>query len=115
MQLEAAKFLWDARQACDLILTFTAGKSFENYQADVLLRSAVERQFEIMGEALNQMSKIDPATAGSIPQLRKVVSFRNVLIHGYSSVDDRAVWTVVADQVQPLRLVLTALLAQSPP
>lgn len=115
MQLEAAKFLWDAHQACDLVLAFTAGKSFEDYQDDVLLRSAVERQFEIVGEALNQMSKIDPVTAGTIPQLRKVVSFRNVLIHGYSAVDDRAVWTVLVDHLQPLRLVLATLLAKSPP
>ena len=115
MQLEAAKFLWDALQACDLILTFTAGKSFENYQDDVILRSAVERQFEIIGEALNQMSKIDPATTNAIPQFRQTVSFRNLLIHGYSTVDDRVVWTVLAEQLQPLKLVLASLLEQSPP
>lgn len=98
-----------------MILTFTKRKSFENYQDDALLRSGVERQFEIVGEALNQMSKIDSATAAEIPQLRKVVSFRNILIHGYSAVDDRAVWTVVAEHVQPLKLVLTNLLSHSPP
>lgn len=107
--------MWDAQQACELILIFTRGKSFENYQDDVLLRSAVERQFEIAGEALNQMSKIDSAVAAEIPQLRKVVSFRNVLIHGYSAVDDRAVWTVAVEHVEPLKQVLTNLLAQSPP
>lgn len=115
MQLEAAKFVWDALQACDLILTFTAGKSFENYQDDVLLRSAVERQFEIVGESLSQMSKIDSATTEAIPQFRQAVSFRNLLIHGYSAVDDRVVWTVLVDHLQPLKLVLAALLEQSPP
>ncbi len=115
MQLEATKFLWDALQACDLILTFTAGKSFENYQDDVLLRSAVERQFEIVGEALNQMSKIDSITADAIPQFRQAVSFRNLLAHGYSTVDDRVVWTVVVEHLQPLKVVLATLVEQSPP
>ena len=115
MQLEAAKLLWDALQACDLILTFTAGKSFENYQDDVLLRSGVERQFEIVGEALNQMSKVDSAAADAIPQFRQAVSFRNLLIHGYSAVDDRVVWTVVVEHLPPLKLALVAMLERSPP
>jgi uncharacterized protein with HEPN domain len=115
MQLEVGKLLWDALQACNLILTFTAGKSFENYQDDVLLRSAVERQFEIVGEALNQMSKIDLVTADAIPQFRQIVSFRNLLIHGYSTVDDRVVWTVLVEHLPPLKLVLAALVEQSPP
>jgi uncharacterized protein with HEPN domain len=55
--------LWDALRASDLILEFSAGKSFEEYEADVQLRSAVERQFEIIGEALNRFR-------GSTPRLR---------------------------------------------
>jgi hypothetical protein len=50
--------LWDALQATDLLREFSAGKSFGDYQADAMLRSAVERQFEIIGEALNQLSKL---------------------------------------------------------
>ncbi len=81
-------FLWDAHSAVEAILEFVAGKTFADYSADRLLRSAVERQFEIIGEALNQLYKIEPAWAERIPQAPQIVAFRNLLIHGYASVND---------------------------
>ena len=71
---------------------FTSAKSFADYEADDFLRSAFERQFEIVGEALNQLSRLDAATAATIAELPRIVAFRNVLIHGYASVDNRIVW-----------------------
>ena len=82
MQLEVKKCLEDVRQAADLILQFTAGKSFQDYDSDALLRSGVERQFEIIGEAVNRLSKIDAATVRGLPDTPRIVAFRNILIHG---------------------------------
>lgn len=95
MQPEAAKLLWDAYQAALLISKFVEGKDFEFYCGDPLLRSGVERQFEIIGEALGKLAKIDPDLSKKIPELPRIVAFRNILIHGYATVDDELVWGVL--------------------
>jgi len=87
----AAKLLWDARQAADRIARIVAGKSFDDYLSDDILRWAVERQFAISGEALAVLRRIEPALADRIPDLPRIIAFRNVLIHGYAGVDDRLV------------------------
>ena len=112
MAPEARKFLWDALRASDFVAEFTDGRSFEDYAADPMLRSAVERQFEIVGEALAQLGKLDPALAGGIPDLRRIVGFRNILAHGYSAVDDRVVWGVVEGNLPSLRACLRGLLGE---
>jgi len=109
MRLEASKYLFDIRLAADRIARFCAGKSFDDYRSDELLRSAVERQFEIIGEALSRLAKEDPAVAAGIPGCRRIIAFRNILIHGYATVDDRIVWGVVEADLQPLRDSLDAL------
>jgi len=91
---------------------FTRGKTFDDYPADELLRSGVERQLAIVGEALSQLRRIDPAIAGSIAELSRVVGFRNVLVHAYASVDSRIVWGIIEIDLDPLRSCLDALLAQ---
>ena len=88
MQRDPRANLWDAREAAAAILEFVAGKTFEDYSSDRLLRSAVERQFEIIGEALNQLCKIEPQWADRIPDVPQIIAFRNVLIHSYASVND---------------------------
>ncbi len=92
MQPEARALLWDAHRATELIWDFVAERSWEDYQGDAMLRSAVERQFEIVGEALNRLSQTDPTVAAQIGDLPRIVAFRNVLIHGYATIDDAIVW-----------------------
>jgi uncharacterized protein with HEPN domain len=112
MQLEARKLLFDIQQASDLVTTFTDGRTFENYAADVMLRSAVERQFEKTGEALSKLSRLDLALAERISEYRRIIAFRNILIHGYADVDDRLVWDIVESKLPVLRTEIATLLAE---
>jgi uncharacterized protein with HEPN domain len=111
MRLEEKKCVEDIRQAAELILQFTAGKTFVDYDSDALLRSAVERQFEIIGEAVNRLSKINPDVTNSLPDTPRIVAFRNILIHGYDVVDNHVVWDVVQNNLTPLRDRVTSLLS----
>jgi uncharacterized protein with HEPN domain len=112
---DAGKYLWDAQRAAERIARFTRGRSFDDYQADEMLRAAVERQFEIIGEALAGLRRSDAAIAARIPDSARIIAFRIVLIHGYASVDDRLVWGVVERDLAALLTVLGTLLAETRP
>lgn len=110
---EAAKYLWDASRAAHRIARFTSGRSFDDYLGDEMLRSAVERQFEIIGEALVALRRVDPDLAATIRDLPRIVAFRNVLIHGYATVDDRLVWSVVEGELPELLALFDRLLGEA--
>jgi len=95
MRIESKKYLYDIAHAAKLAIGFIAGKTFAQYSTDVLLRSAVERQLEIVGEALAQLARIDPAAASRIGEYQRIIAFRNILIHGYAEIDHRIVWNVL--------------------
>jgi uncharacterized protein with HEPN domain len=84
------------------------------FTADPLLRSAIERQFEIIGEALSQLSRIDPATASAISEHRRIIAFRNILIHGYAEIDHRLVWGMLEGKLPELHQQVEILLASDP-
>lgn len=88
MRLEAKKCLYDVLRAAMLLAEFTDGKSFEDYERDIMLRSAVERQFTIIGEAMAQLARYDAEVAARISEYPRIIGFRNVLIHGYADIND---------------------------
>ena len=77
-----------------------------------MLRSAVERQFEIIGEAMTQLARIDEALASRVSHDQRIIAFRNILIHGYADVEDRLVWDVIETNLPTLRREIDALLNQ---
>jgi uncharacterized protein with HEPN domain len=94
MPRDPRAYLWDMQQASRLIASFLFGKDLAAYESDPLLRSAVERQFEIMGEAMTQLAKVEPDLAATIPHWREIIAFRNLLIHGYAVIEDARVWRI---------------------
>ena len=93
---------------------FLSGRSLAQYLGDELCQSAIERQLEIAGDALAQVRKLDPALFARIPDGDLVVAFRNVLAHGYATLDHRRVYDIAANKVAELQVVLEALLTQLP-
>lgn len=112
MPRDARAYLADALAAARLVAQFLSGRTFAEYQTDPLLRSAVERQFEIVGEALARLSRVHPDLATRVPDVRRIVDFRNVLAHGYATIDDAVVWQAANRNLPPLVAALAELIAQ---
>jgi uncharacterized protein with HEPN domain len=110
MQRDPRAFLWDVRESTLAIQAFTSGMDAVGYADNAMAQAAVERKFEIMGEALNQLSKIDASLASRIPNLPQIVAFRNQLIHGYATVNSSTVWNVTQSALPPLLVTVQALL-----
>lgn len=115
MRLEQAKYLFDIQQAARRLAQFTAGRDLQGYLDDAMLRAAVERQFEIIGEALAQWARRDATLAERITDCRRIIAFRNILIHGYAEVDDRLVWDIVQTRLVQLQAQVDDLLASFRP
>lgn len=112
MQRDRRSFLWDIHDAACAIERFVAGMDSSAFAENDLVRAAVERKFEIVGEALSQLFKTDPALAQRVPDYRKAISFRNLLIHGYASVEEDDVWKIVETSLPVLRAAVAALMEE---
>lgn len=113
MRLEMAKYLYDVQTAAATLADFVAGCDWVEYQRNAMLRAAVERQFDIIGEALAQLGHRDPSLLTRIENHRQIIAFRNILIHGYAEVDDALVWDIVQSRLAPLRRQVDTLLMGS--
>ena len=111
---DVRKYLFDIQQACELLQQFTAGQTFDDYKANAMLRSAVERQFEIVGEALNRALRVAPALTAEISDHQRIIAFRNRLIHGYAAVADDVVWGVLEKNLPTLAAQVRNLLGEEP-
>ena len=111
MQPRSARLLEDIRDAADFIRESAKGKALADYSGNRMLRQAVERNFEIIGEALKRLAARDPQAAARIGEHRQIIAFRNVLIHGYDLVDHALVWSTIETQVPALLKDVEALLA----
>ena len=108
-----AKYLWDAAQSAARIERFRHGRSFEDYLSDEMFRAAVERQFEIIGEALVGLRRIAPELAAKVPDLTDIIAFRNILVYAYSEIRHDRVWQVIERDLPDLRATLERLLTDA--
>jgi uncharacterized protein with HEPN domain len=85
-------------------------KEFTTYKNDLRTRRAVERNVEIIGEALNRIISKDPTV--SVSNARKIIDTRNRIIHGYDSVSDEIIWSIVINHIPTLQAEISALLGE---
>jgi uncharacterized protein with HEPN domain len=111
MELEAKKLLLDILTSCRAIEEFNRGKTFQDYERSRMLRSATEREFEVIGEALNRLRNLAPAVAAQISSCNAIIAFRHRIIHGYDSVDDVIVWSTLQNKLPELGAEVEKLMA----
>ena len=110
MPRDQRAYLADIIVACDAIASAVRGLDVAAYQANRLVRSSVEREFIIVGEAIAALARVAVDTFDVITHARRIVDFRNQLTHEYPTVDDALVWAIVETDVPVLRHECAALL-----
>jgi uncharacterized protein with HEPN domain len=115
MKLEVMENLESALEQGREIQAFVTGMGFDGYMNDSKTRLAVERSFEIIGEALNRAYKEDPNTIETIENYRQIISFRNILAHCYDSIEDKIVWGIIEESLPVLLKKVETLLNPADP
>jgi uncharacterized protein with HEPN domain len=109
MKLEIKKFLYDIKESVESIENYLGGKrDFNIYIADKMLRRAVEREFEIIGEAMNRIEKIDSTI--HISSKKQIINMRNRVIHGYDKIDNEIIWGTIVRHLPKLKQEIEDLL-----
>ncbi|MCF8371006.1 MAG: DUF86 domain-containing protein [Bacteroidales bacterium] len=109
MEIEIKKYLFDILESIESIENFLGEKrNFNVYMSDKMLRRAVEREFEIIGEAMSRIEKIDPTL--EISSKKQIISLRNRVIHGYDRIDDEIIWGTIVRHLPLLKLETSDLL-----
>ncbi len=106
------KALEDVQDCASFVIEVAEGKDLAGYRADRLFRQAIERNLEIIGEAIGRIARLDPATASRVSEHRRIIAFRNRLIHGYDLLDDELVWDTVKSEVPVLLSEVEGLLQE---
>ena len=110
MNDDIKKNLIDILQAAEEIQHFVQGMDFREYQNSTVTQRAVERDFEIIGEALNRISKTDTELLAKISEHHRIIGFRNILIHGYDIIDEAIVWQAAINHLPILVREVTKIL-----
>jgi uncharacterized protein with HEPN domain len=110
MPRDLRKICFDILQAISEVEEFTRNKTLPDYQNDRMLKMAIEREYEIIGEALRRIETEFPEKFVQITDGRKIIDFRNILAHGYDAISDEIVWSITQGNMQKLKLEIQKFL-----
>ena len=113
MPRDERAYLVDVIDSWEAIEVAISGLDLSAYTASRLVRSSVEREFIIIGEAIAALARAAPMTFEAITNARRIIDFRNQLIHEYPTVDDALVWAIVEKDVPLLRRECSVLLREA--
>ena len=113
MPRDERAYLADVIDSCEAIEVAVSGLDLSAYSASRLVRSSVEREFIIIGEAIAALSRASPRTFEAITNARRIIDFRNQLTHEYPTVDDALVWAIVDKDVPLLKRECSLLLREA--
>lgn len=113
MRPRSRSYLRDALENAAIIIDSVTDKSLRDYEANIRLRHQVEREFIIVGEAIDRLDKLEPQLAARISDFRGYVGLRNVLNHGYPDVDHPTMWRTIKVELPILVRELTELLSEA--
>jgi uncharacterized protein with HEPN domain len=105
------KWLFDVKFAIKEIDTFfiTNEKDYFKYQKNIMLKRAVERNLEIIGEAISRILKLEPTFALKITNSKAIVSLRNQVIHAYDNISDESICSVLINHLPKLKIEIDEL------
>lgn len=113
MPPEVQKLLFDVLEAAKDTQAFVHDLEYKQYVADKMVQAAVERKFEVIGEALNRLKHLDETVLAAIPQHRRIIGFRNVITHGYDAIEPELVWDAIQNHLPTLKQAIEALLGDA--
>ena len=109
MEIEIKKYLFDIQVSIESIENYLGDKrDFKIYSTDKMLRRAIEREFEIIGKAMNRIENLDPTL--NISSKKKIINMRNRVIHGYDKIDDELIWGTIVRHLPILKIEIENLL-----
>jgi uncharacterized protein with HEPN domain len=110
MNEKVLKCLFDIKIAIEEISSFfeTETRNFENYRQNNLLKRAIERNLEIIGEAMSRILKEDPNFP--FKNAKRIIGLRNLIIHGYDTVSDESIWGIITIHLPKLKIEVDSLL-----
>ena len=114
MDNKVKAWLFDIHQAILEIESFMDGraKNFFEYQKDLLLKRAVERELEIIGEAMNRIIKSDDAFISKITDAKNIIGLRNHVIPAYDNISDENIWAIIINHLPQLKTEISNLLSE---
>lgn len=103
--------LQDITHSINKILEYTKGMTFESYEQDSKTKDAVERNFEIIGEAASRISQ-EFKTLHPHIEWRIIKDFRNFMIHEYFGINNQIVWDTIQFRLTDLLVEISALIIE---